>query len=118
MKDRRSFLRTLAVGFVALAVVVAPAIADELFGTITKIDVEGKKLTVEEKGTDKEVVITTNDDTEATSKKGSQKLDLEKFSGILKKFQDNGAKGIPAKITHEKNVASKVSVQFKKKADN
>src|SRR4051812_45209881 len=114
MKDRRSFMRMLAVGFVALAVVVAPASADELFGTITKVDVEGKKLTVVEKGTDKEVIVTTNDDTEQVSKKGNQKLDLEKFSGFLEKVKEKGAKGIQAKITHEKNVASKIQVQFKK----
>lgn len=118
MKDRRTFLRTLAVGFMALAVIVAPAIADELFGVITKVDVEGKKLTVIEKGTDKEVMITTTDDTEVVTKKGSNKIDLEKLSSGLEKAKEKGARGIPAKITHEKNVASKIRPQFKKKADN
>src|SRR6187401_572133 len=76
MKDRRSFLRMLAVGCVALAVVVAPAIADELFGVISKVDVAGKKVTVIEKDTDKEVIISVTDNTEYVTGKGSSKLDL------------------------------------------
>ena len=62
--ERRAFLLTLTCGVVALAMVVGPVIADELFGVITKVDVDGKKLTVVEKGTDKEIIVTTTDDTE------------------------------------------------------
>jgi len=118
MKNRREFVLALTAGLVALAVVITPVIADELLGVITKIDVAGKKLTVVEKDTDKEVVVTTNDDTEQVSKKGNQKVDLEKLSGFLSKVQDAGKKGIQAKVTHEKGVASKIQLIFQKKADN
>jgi hypothetical protein len=118
MKDRRSFLRMLALGVVALGVVVAPAIADELFGVITKVDVEGKKLTVAAKGSEEDVIITVTDDTEVVTKKGSRKADLDLLAKGVEKAKEKGARGIPAKITHEKNVASKISPQFKKKADN
>jgi len=117
MKDRRSFLRAMAAGIVALVVVVAPAIADELLGIVTKVDVAGKKLTVVEKGSDKEVEITTNDDTEWVTKKGTNKLDLEKLSKQVSKRVDAGKKGVFARITHEKGVASKLSTVGKKAAD-
>jgi hypothetical protein len=117
MKNRRSFLRTMAAGIVALAVVVAPAIADELFGVITKVDVAAKKITVVEKGSDKEVEITTTDDTEYVTKKGTDKLNLEKLQKNVTKSIDAGKKGLFAKVTHEKGVASKISAAGKKKAE-
>ncbi len=116
MKNRRAFLLKLAAGFVGLALVVAPAIAEELLGVITKIDVEGKKLTVIQNDTDKEVEITVTDKTEQISKKGNNPVDLEKLSGFLKKVQDGGGKGLAAKIEHEKGVASKLQISRKKAA--
>jgi hypothetical protein len=109
---------TLAAGLVALGVVITPVIAEELLGVITKIDVAGKKLTVESKEDGKEVIITVNDDTEQVTKKGSQKVDLEKLSGFLSKVQDAGKKGLQTKVTHEKGVASKLQFIFQKKAEN
>jgi hypothetical protein len=117
MTDRRSFLRMLAVAGVAMAVVVAPAIAEEFFGVITKVDIEGKKLTVVEKDTDKEVTITTNDATETQTKDGYVKVDLEKLSKNVDRAKEKGKKGVMAKITHEKGVASKISVVRKKAAN-
>jgi len=114
MKNRREFLLTLTAGVVALAVIITPVIADELLGVITKIDVAGKKVTVESKDDGKTVVVTTNDDTEYVTKKGSSKIDLEKLSGVLSKIQDAGKKGLNVKVTHEKGVASKIEGQFKK----
>src|SRR5262249_9008852 len=114
--DRRSFLRMLAVGFVALAVVVAPAIADELFGVISKVDIEGKKITVIEKDTDKEVIVSVTDNTEYVTGKGASKLDLAKLSKNVAKAVDAGKKGVRVKVDHEKNVASKITTQQKKKA--
>jgi hypothetical protein len=118
MKNRRAFFLTLTCGVVALAMVVGPVIADELFGVITKVDVDGKKLTVVEKGTDKEVIVTTTDDTEYVSKKGSAKIDLEKISKQVAKAQDAGKKGVNVIVTHEKGVASKISPAAKKKDAN
>jgi hypothetical protein len=116
MKNRRAFLLTLSAGAMALAVIVAPVIADELFGVITKVDVAGKKLTVEEKESGKEIEITTTDDTEVITGKGAMKIDLEKLEKQVAKIQEKGKKGINAEITHEKKVASKIKYQFKKKA--
>jgi hypothetical protein len=115
MKNRRAFLLTLTAGAMALAVIVAPVIADELLGVITKVDVAGKKLTVEEKESGKEIVVTTTDDTEVITPKGSNKIDLEKLEKQVAKIQEKGKKGINAEITHEKKVASKIKVQFGKK---
>ncbi|SIN73597.1 hypothetical protein SAMN05444166_0534 [Singulisphaera sp. GP187] len=118
MTHRRSFLRTLAVSLVALTVVVIPAIADELLGVITKVDVATKKITVLEKGSDKEVEITTTDDTEYVTPKKTSKLDLEKLQKNVTKQIDAGKKGVRAKVTHEKGVASSISVVAKKKDAN
>jgi len=124
MNTRRTFLMTLTAGLVALAVLAAPVIAEELLGVITKVDVAGKKLTVTPKGEDKDVEITITDDTEVVSKKaGNHKVtteDLEKIAANVKKAQDAGKKGAFAKIEHEKGKASKIQAGggFAKKKDN
>ena len=114
MKNRRAFLLTLTCGLVALAVIVAPVIADELFGVITKVDVPGKKVTVVTKGGD-EVQITTTDDTEWISPKAARKIDLKKLEDNVKKHQEEGKKGVFARVTHENHVASKIEAIAKKK---
>ena len=117
MNNRRAFLMTLTAGVMALGVIVAPAIADELFGVITDVDVEGKKLTVQEKGADKDTVVTTTGATEIVFGKDEEprKVDLEKLAKNVKKSQDAGKKGVFAKITHEKGVASRIGVIARKK---
>ena len=113
----------LTTGIVAMGFIAASVIADELLGVITKVDVEGKKITVEEKGTEKSVEIKITDETEQVSQKGTAKVDLEKLSGYLKRVQDEqGKKGITVKVTHDKGVASKIetkrgSGKGKKKAE-
>jgi hypothetical protein len=114
MKNRREFLLTVTAGVVALAVVIVPVLAEELMGTITAVDVDGKKLTVVEKGTDKEVMIKTTDDTEYVTGKGTSKIDLEKLSKGLAKAKDAGKKGINVTVTHEKGTASKIATAKKK----
>jgi hypothetical protein len=117
MMKRRGFMLTMTTGLVALCLVVGTVIADELLGTITKVDVEGKVLTVVEKETDKEIKIKVTDKTEQVGKGGTtKKLDLEKLEKFVEKVQDGGGKGVTAKITHEKKVASKIQIQMKKKA--
>ncbi len=118
MKNRREFLLMLTAGVVALAVVAAPVIAAELIGMITAVDVAGKKVTVVEKGTDKEVKVTVNDDTEYVTAKGSSKIDLEKLSRNIEKAKEKGKQGIRVTVTHEKKVASKIEVTAKKKDAN
>ncbi len=120
MQNRRKFLLMLTTGVVAMGFVVASVIADELLGVITKVDVEGKKITVEEKDSNKEVEIKITDETEQVSQKGTSKVDLEKLEGYLKKVQEKGKKGITVKVIHDKGVASKIETKRgsgKKKAD-
>jgi hypothetical protein len=117
MKNRREFLLTLTAGIVALGVIITPVIAEELMGYIVKVDAEGKKLTVEEKEGGKEVEVTVNDDTEYVTPKGAMKVDFEKLQKGISKAKDAGKKGIMAKVTHEKGVASKITVAAKKKAN-
>ena len=118
LKNRRSFWLTLTSGFVALALVAGTALADELLGVLTKVDVAGKKLTVVEKDTDKEIEITVNDKTEYVTKKGAIPIDLEKVSKNVEKAKEKGLKGISVKVEHEKGVASKITPTPKKKAAN
>lgn len=119
MKTRREFVLALTAGLVAMAVIITPVIAEELLGVLTKIEDGGKKLTVESKEDGKDVIVTTNADTEYVTKKGNVKFEnvVEKLEGALSKIQDAGKKGIPVKVTHEKGVASRIEGQFKKKAE-
>ena len=116
MKNRRGFLLTCVTGFVAMALVVGTVIADELLGVITKVDPDAKKITVMEKDTDKEVVVTITDETVVATKKGEMKVDLEKLETKFKRYQDEGKK-IRVKVTHEKGVASKIEYPKKPKAE-
>jgi hypothetical protein len=125
MQNRRKFLFMLTAGVAAMGFVVASVIADELLGTMTKVDVDGKKITVEEKGSDKEYEFKITDETELVTKKGTVKVDMEKLESNLKKAQDNGKKGITVTVTHEKGKKVATKLQFKgrgkgkgKKADN
>jgi hypothetical protein len=114
MKNRREFLMILTAGLVALVVVITPVIADELFGVITNVDVQGKKVTVLSKDGGETVVTTTND-TEISAK--GEKADLDKLANYVKKQTDAGKKGAFAKVTHENKVASKILLGIGKKKD-
>jgi hypothetical protein len=114
MMKRRGFVLMMTAGLVALGLVVGTAIADELIGMITKVDVDGKVLTVVPKDSSKEIKVKVTDKTEASYKGGYRKIDLEKLETKLKKYQDDGRKGIEAKITHEDKVASKIEFAKKK----
>lgn len=117
MKSRRTILLTMTASLMALALVVAPVIAEELLGVLTKVDIDAKKVTVVEKGTDKEVQITINDKTEQVTKKGTGSVNLEKLEKRVAKVQEKGAKGINVKIEHDKGVASKLEFTKKKAAE-
>jgi len=115
MTNRRKFFTFLATGLVAVAL-VGTAIADELMGFITKVDVEGKKVTVVDKE-DKETEVTVTSDTEWVTQKGTSKIDLEKIAKNVTKQKDAGRKGVGVIVTHEKGTASKIEAkQAKKKA--
>ena len=116
MQSRRKFLIKVGAGFAAMAmVVVGTVLADELLGVISKVDVEGKKITVIEKDTEKEIDLKITDETETKTKDGYAKIDLEKLETRVKKVQEFGKKGIEAKIYHEKGVATKIEAKFRKK---
>ena len=114
MKNRRTFLMALTSGFVALAVLAAPVIADELFGVITKVDVAGKKVMVLPKGEEKEIEVTVTDDTEWVTPKGASKIDLTKVEKNVAKAIEKGRKGVTVKVTHDNKKASKIEVAAKK----
>jgi hypothetical protein len=116
MKSRRKFLMFLTTGVVAMAVIVGSAIADELIGYISKVDVDGKKATVVDKD-DKETEITITADTELVTQKGTAKIDLEKFAKQVEKAKEKNKKGLNVTVTHEKGTASKIEQKkFTKKA--
>ena len=117
MPNRRKFFLVLTTSFVALGLIAGTALADELLGVLTKVDADAKKVTVIEKGTDKEVVVTINDATEWVTKKGASKIDLAKVAKNVEKAQGNGHKGINVKVEHDKGVASKISPAHAKKKD-
>jgi hypothetical protein len=119
MPNRRKFLLTVTAALLGMGLVVASVIADELLGVLSKVDVDGKKITVIEKDTDKEIEIKITDETEQVSKKGSAKVDLEKLASQLEKAKEKSKK-VSLKVTHEKGVASKIQLQGgmrKKKAE-
>jgi uncharacterized membrane protein len=117
MKNRRKFMMILATSFVALSVVVGSAIADELIGYISKVDVEAKKVTVVDKD-DKETIVTTTADTEYVAKGETTKIDLEKVASSVEKAKAKNKKGLNVTVIHEKGTASKITVAAKKKAAN
>lgn len=107
MKNRRTFLLSLTSGFVALAVLAGSVVADELIGFISKVDVEGQKLTVTTKGgEDKEVSV--DDATEVVTKKGTSKLNLARFAKNVERAKEKNGKGVRATLTHDGGKVSKI----------
>ena len=117
MLNRRGFVLSLTTGLVALVLVVGTVLADELLGTIIKIDADAKVLTVVPKDSDKEIKVKVTDKTEVSKKGGFEKINLENLEKAVEKAIDKGAKGIQVKITHENRVASKIE-RIRKKAGN
>ena len=112
MKSRPKSLMILACAVMALGVMIVPALADELIGRITKVNLDSKTLTVIEKDTDKLIDVKVTDDTVFLTKKGEVKVDLEKLQEGLEKAKQ----GIPVVVTHEKGVASKIKYAGKAKS--
>ena len=121
MMNRRGFVLSLTTGLVALVLVVGSVLAEELVGTIIKVDADAKLIVVVPKDSDQEIKVKVTDKTEQVTKKGSEKVDLEKLEKVVEKAQDKGQKGIQVKITgdfdrrHENGVASKIE-RIRKKA--
>lgn len=115
LKNRRGFVLSLAAGIAAMTFVGASVLADELFGVLCKVDVEGKTITIITKDSDKPIDVKVDDATEVVTKKGSVKLDLEKVEKAVEKAREKGRKGVAVKVTHDKGVASKITYERKKK---
>jgi len=115
MQARRKFLFLAISGVVALGLIAVPVLADELFGTITSVDIEGKTLSVVPKDSEDTIKVKVTDQTEYITKKGNSKVDLEKISKNIEKAKDKGAKGVMVKIEHDKKVATKIYPAAKKK---
>ena len=99
MPPRRSRVRVLVGGLVALAVLVLPALAEELLGTVKSVDADAKKLVVSEKGTLVSVEVTVTDRTAIETRRG-ESVPLEKLKTSSR-----------VRVTHEDGVASKIVVQ-------
>jgi hypothetical protein len=99
MLSRRSWVRGLTTAAVALLVVAAPILADELIGTVQSTNVDAKSFLVMPKGGGDDVEVKINDKTEFETAKGKKltNFDLAKMK-----------KGTRVTVTHEKGVASKV----------
>jgi hypothetical protein len=117
MTTRRKFLSAILPAFVALGLIAGAAFADELFGVLTEVDIEGHKVTVVEKGTDKEVLVTVTEDTEYVTPKGSGKVQLKKVAKAVEKAKEKGNKGVQVKVEHKAGVASKITAAPRKKAE-
>ena len=99
-QTRRSLLTSVLAASFALVITVGTAYAAELLGTIKSVDVDGKKIVVTEKDTDKDVEVTVTDDTEWVTKKKTDKINLSKVK-----------KGTLVEVTHEDKKASKITVK-------
>ena len=114
MKNRRTFLMALTCAAVALALLVLPALADELAGRIVAVDVTNNTITVVRKGAPERSVLKVDKNTVIEFGKGEERpLDLEK----LKKRVEDSEKGIPAVVTYEDRTASKIRLGLRKDGD-
>ncbi len=114
-QTRRNWFRLAMVTAVALLVMVVPVLAEEIFGVLSKVDVENNKITVVQKKADKEVVLTVTDDTEFVTPKKSGKFVPAKVAKAVEKAQEKGRPGIPVVVTYEDGKASKVEIKAGKK---
>ena len=122
MMNRRGFVLSLTTGLVALVLVVGSVLAEELVGTIIKVDADAKLIVVVPKDSDKEIKIKVTDKTELVTRKGTRKVDLEKLEKNHPESQGRWGEGIlprsPTLLLPRKRdgVASKIQYTAKKKA--
>lgn len=120
MASYRGLVRASAALATALAVVMGSVFAEEIYGVITKVDPDARKITVYQKKADKETVLTVEEDAELVTPKdeAGKKVDLKKMERMIAKAKEKNenAKGVRARITHEGDKVSKIEVVAKKKA--
>ena len=97
MMNRRGFVLSLTTGLVALVLVVGSVLAEELVGTIIKVDADAKLIVVVPKDSDKEIKVKVTDKTEQVTKKGTEKLAIA--TKVTKKmaWRDGNPVNFPAK---------------------
>jgi hypothetical protein len=109
MMTRRSLILGMTSAAFALGLLVLPALAAELIGTIKSVDADASKFVVTADA--KDVEVTVNDATTWESAKGKA------VKNALKRLNPGGQ----VEVTHEGGVASKVVLKkgaIKKKAAN
>jgi hypothetical protein len=110
MKHLRALLLTLTTTFVATTLILTPVFAEQLFGVITKVDPDANEVVLvpsDRKAAERKIKTTPN--TEIVSAKGKT-IGLKALDEVVQKEQAAGKKGTFAKVTHENNVASKITV--------
>jgi hypothetical protein len=114
MKNPRALLLILTTGIAAATVVLTPAFAEELFGVITSVHHDEKAvpdevvlLTPRKKAAEVKLKITASTAI-VTSQAG--KLSLKNLDEAVAKAQGAGRKGPFARVTHDNNIASKITV--------
>jgi hypothetical protein len=113
MKSRRTSLMGLTCAAVALGLVVLPALADELVGRITAVNVDAKKISVSQKGSDVAIQLKVTDQTRLVTPKGDRPVDLAK----LRDRVEASKKGVPARVTYGGDSASEIQLGFRKDGD-
>ena len=113
MKTRRTSLMALACAAVALGLVVLPALADELIGRITAVNVDAKKISVTQKDSDVAIQLKVTDQTILVTPKGDRPVDLAK----LRDRVEASKKGFPARVTYKGDTASELRLGFGKDGD-
>lgn len=101
MNSPRQFVLPLATGLLALAVLVAPVVADQFTGTVKSVDEIENELIVLDPKTDKNYQIQVLPATKIT--KEGMKTELKKLM-----------KGDEVDIQHERGVAAEIKVKSKK----
>jgi len=108
MKRHGEVVRTLFASLLAATVLITPILAEEPFGVITQVTLDSKKVTLLTKGGET-LELETTASTEIVTGKG-KKINLEAVAKGVSKAIEDGQKGVFAKVTHEKMVASRITV--------
>jgi hypothetical protein len=109
MKNLRALFLTAAAAVATATAFLTPVLADERFGVITNVDLEGNTLTLL-KTDEKELEIKTTAGTQVVVTGNKVTLTLKDLASALAKDKEAGRKGTFAQVTHENNVAAKIRI--------
>lgn len=114
-QTRRPWFRLLVSATVALLFMVVAVKAEEIFGILSKVDADHNKITITQKKSDRETVLTVTDETQFVTPKKSGKFVAKRVAKRVEKAQEKGRPGIPVAVTYDDGVASKVEIRAGKK---